>query len=118
MWWIPRTVHFVDYRKKKLFLLFDCVHVNSDISSIKNLNSFEKSLAYRWKLNAFRTKYSKNVSCVCGNLISRKHILNCVDLKRHLPSIQNVPINSVFAQSSLLQAFFKELRASPIGSLL
>ena len=91
---------------------------NFHIKSLSQLTIFEQRLAYRWKLNSFRTKYNKKVKCICGNNISNQHILQCVNLKRYLISISNEDYNTVFTHNNLLCNFFKELIRCPINSFL
>ena len=42
------------------------------------------SLMCRWKLNAFKTKFVKNIFCVCGSKITIEHILECNNIKEDI----------------------------------
>ena len=77
-----------------------------------------KSLAYRWKLNSFRNKTNLKIRVICGNHITIDHILNCIDLKLHLPILVENGIDTVFKNSELILIFFKQLQSSPIGSFI
>ena len=88
------------------------------VSNMNTKNRFLKQLAYRWKLNAFKTKYSQHGKCICNEPITREHILACIQLKQYLPSLSEVSLNTVFTCRNLICTFFKDLLESPIGSLL
>ena len=55
---------------------------------LSNLNCSRKisSLIFRLKLNALKTKFVKNIRCICGTTISVSHILlNCQQIRSLLP---------------------------------
>ncbi len=44
---------------------------------------------YRLRLNAFKTKFCKEIYCICGETISVDHLLlHCNEIKKILPSNQ------------------------------
>ena len=78
-----------------------------------------KSLFFRIRLNAFITKFSKNVKCMCGGYISNNHIiLDCQNLKPHLPVFSEKSLEQVLSNVSLMFEIAKSLSLSPIGHLL
>ncbi len=82
-------------------------------------------LIYRLKLNAFKTKYSQNIKCICGKEISPQHILyKCKALKPFLPEILTQEncvkpqLQNIFANHQLMFTIAKGLLKSPVGILL
>jgi ribonuclease HI len=75
-------------------------------------------LINRWKTEAFKTKYVKNVSCICNSIITVDHILNCVTLRQHIPVLETHLVADIFRSYDLMYDFFNSLLLSPIGSLL
>ena len=83
--------------KSQLFT-FEQIH-NIQSLNIHNVHTFKyfMSIFYRLKLNAFKTKYSKMVKCLCGQKITASHILfDCLFLKRFLPVLSGHCMNTVF----------------------
>ena len=76
------------------------------------------TLSYRWKLDAFRTKYVKNITCVCNAPLIRDHILKCKLLRPYLPELDIATPNVLFSSCQLLLKFFKSLLDSPVGNVL
>ena len=83
------------------------------------------SLAFRLKLDSFKTKFVKNVYCCCGEKISRDHILfTCGFMRMFLPvsltniykSIEDLP--ALLQDSPVLMDTAKNLFYSPLGRLL
>ena len=77
-----------------------------------------KSLAYRWKLNSFRSKHNPRITCLCGNHITIEHILSCINLRPHLAVLSENNTDILFKDKNLIVIFFKQLLNSPIGSFL
>ena len=73
---------------------------------------------HRWKLNAFKTKYVKNVVCVCGNKITPVHIVTCNEMKNIIPVLKQNTVQAIFQSSALTYDFFVQLERSPIGKYL
>ena len=77
------------------------------------------SLVYRLKLNSFKTKFVKNVKCVCGKDITSKHIiLECNILRHILPCFSEKSMTEILENTTLLYSLAIILQNSPIGSLL
>ena len=77
------------------------------------------SICHRVKLNAFKTKFSKNVQCICGGPLTSIHVVfECHLLKTHLPNLHYDTFKGVLEDSALLFKIAKGLLGSPIGSLL
>ena len=75
------------------------------------------SLAYRLSLNSLKTKYCKNIACICKNKLTVKHILNpCNIIKTILPVELSVTDNLEY--NTFVLAVAKALIYSPIGQLL
>ena len=94
---------------------------NLDIQRIKNNCGVTKtllSLMYRWKLDAFKTKYVKGISCICGSKISPSHILSCNSLDKFIPVLKQTNLDCVFNSPKLICDFFVSLEKSPIGHYL
>jgi ribonuclease HI len=75
-------------------------------------------LINRWKLEAFRTKYVRNVSCICKSSITVEHILNCLAIRQHIPVLETHLVADIFLSYDLMYEFFNSLILSPIGSSL
>ena len=95
-------------------LIFDNV-----LNSHKNLGLYNRrntlSLVYRFKLNAFKTKFSKNVNCICGDKITNSHILfHCASLKPLLPDVRSYPLEQILSEPSLLLDIVFALIETPI----
>ena len=55
------------------------------------------ALLFRIKLNAFFTKFSKNVTCLCGKHITNTHIIfECQIVKTFLPPFSENSLDKVF----------------------
>ena len=76
------------------------------------------SLMFRWNTNGFITKFSKNISCICGDKITKDHILNCQQLKQSIPILGQYPFTDIKNCTSFSSEFLKSLLSSPIGSFL
>ena len=77
------------------------------------------SLMYRFKLNAFRTKYVKDVNCICGEKITNSHVIfNCGHLKAFLPAVPSLSLDQILSEPSLLLDIVLALIRSPIIQFL
>ena len=76
------------------------------------------TLRNRWNTNAFKTKFVKNVACVCKHIISREHIIHCKDMRPYLPELENLPFKDICRDPTLSFNFLRSLMISPLGSLL
>ena len=77
------------------------------------------SLLYRLKLDAFKTKFSKNITCLCGERISSGHILSqCEDLKPFLPNIPKYSFQKIISDHKILWDIVVALIQSPISRYL
>ena len=84
------------------------------------------SLIHRFRLNAFRTKYCKNIKCACGNELSVKHLLKeCPNVKRliyehsaELGLLSRSPTEVILNDYKLLCNITKYLNSSPVGIFL
>ena len=73
------------------------------------------SLIYRFKLNAFKRKFSKDTNCICGDKITNSHILfHCEHLKPFLPVIPNHPLEQILSNPSLMWDIIFALIHSPL----
>ena len=59
---LVKTVYKQIEKKKSVFAIPSCLR-------------FLARLIYKLRLNTWNTKYSQNVTCVCKNILSVKHIL-------------------------------------------
>ena len=76
------------------------------------------TLLTRMKLNALKTKFSKNVTCICGDDLSVHHIIfNCGILRSKFPHLPQT-LREVFLDHDLLIAMAKCLLDSPIYAQL
>ena len=109
---------------------------SSELTSIVKNNSTSRFISHlkireiicvsnRLKLNALKTKYCKNINCVCGQTLSIDHIFKfCADIKEYIPREIIQQINSypnrenVMNNPSLLINLSMFLINSPIGLLL
>ena len=92
-----------------------------DIKTVKqnfSVNRSLLSLMYRWKLNAFKTKYVINVLCVCGSKITAEHIVICKDMKKFIPVLKLYTVQDIFQRPALTYEFFVHMVRSPIGKFL
>ena len=92
-----------------------------DIKSVQNkfnLNKSILSLMYRWKLDAFKTKYVKNIVCLCKNKITREHIVTCPKLKQLIPMLKYYSAQAIFETPALTYNFFVSLERTPLGKYL
>ena len=77
------------------------------------------SLVYRFKLNAFKTKFVKGIKCCCGSEISGSHIIfECKDLKPFLPNITENSLEKVLNDFLLMFKICNCLLHSPVAHLL
>ena len=49
--------------------------LQKDKSAIPSCSRYLARVIYKIRLNSWNTKYSQNVTCVCKNILSVKHIL-------------------------------------------
>ena len=111
-----------------------CIKTLSTIQSsiiLKNLSTTRSrqimSLMFKLRLNAFRTKFTKDIKCLCGNQITIKHfLLHCPIvngqitksfgnfLHAHIPLTTEKILNDFI----LLNFFSEILHSSPIGIFL
>ena len=100
---------------------YDNNFMNFDINKIKaqfNTGRKIQSLMFKWKLDAFKTKYNRNVFCLCGNQITNIHIISCIKMVEHIPSLSmNTPEN-IFNSPLRTYEFFVSLSKSPIADVL
>ena len=84
------------------------------------------SLVHRFRLNALRTKYCKNIICACGNELSVKHLLKeCPNVKRlsyehsaELGLLRKSPFEAILNDYKLLSNISQYLNSSPVGIFL
>ena len=93
---------------------FDIQCMKNNLKTTRNL----LSLMYRWKLDAFKTKYVKNAVCICGCKISPCHILVCNSLKTFIPVLMQNSSENIFGLPELTYNFLVSLENSPIGHYL
>jgi ribonuclease HI len=91
-------------------------------SKLYSCNRHLSKLIYKLKLNAWNTKFSQNVVCVCSQQISVKHIFfECpVLLKLYAEKslkMKNFDISSIF-DSDIIVDIVKIISISPVYSLL
>ena len=87
-------------------------------SNIKHCRAIT-TLIFKIKLNAFKTKFSKNVTCLCGNRISTQHILfDCKILQNRLPHIRALSMKDICSNQTLLITVANCLLLSPVYALL
>ena len=61
------------------------------------------SLFYRVKLDSYITKFSKNVTCPCGQRFINHHILlECPAFQSILPSFDQTPLSDILCDSALI----------------
>ena len=114
------------YLLKKQFLnnSLNDAHTSAVNKPVKTNSSFIiarriKSLLFRIKLNAFVTKFSKNVRCLCGESISSTHIIfECQSVTPFLPTFSEHSLEKVFDNFKLAFDIAEGLMNSPLGHLL
>ena len=87
------------------------------ISRSRNISS----LIAKLRLNALKTKYSNNITCVCKNILSVPHIIkDCCIFQDYLKDIPNIdkPIQSILNDIESLTQLAKKLHNSTIKNLL
>ena len=102
------------------------VERNLNLSSTSNYYTRKLvSLFFRFRLNAFRTKYIQNAKCLCGDKLDINHILfRCQPLRQLLPksftdlSLQEDRIIDILQNTNLICDIIKSLTHSSILSLL
>ena len=84
-----------------------------------------KSLIFRIRLDAYKTKYCKNVTCICGQNITPFHVIFlCRNTKKYLP-IWLLSLNpsianfwDIFGNEAKAIEAVKAIVKSPVGHLL
>ena len=85
------------------------------------------SLMFKIRLNAFKTKFSKDIKCICGHQVSIKHLLlQCPNIKTEVKKMVGEILNSqspltvpkIVNDFYLLKCFSEVLHLSPVGILL
>ena len=78
---------------------------------------------YKLRLNSWNTKYSQNVTCVCKNVLSVKHILECpitTELFQtngyDLHAYNNV--RDILYNNEVITNIVKSIVHSPVGKLV
>ena len=100
------------------------INVLSNVSHSKTYSNIVSArrvyaLFFRMKLNAFITKFSKGVKCLCGQRITSFHIVfQCRRVKHFLPSFSEHSLESIFKNFELACQIAKTLLHSPMGHLL
>ena len=83
-------------------------YVFDDISKTKAYTNIirgrqVKNLFFRIRMNAFVTKFSKNVQCLCGESISNAHVMfDCQNMKPYLPTIPHNSLEEVLNDVKLM----------------
>ena len=101
-----------------LYLPFKVLDVNNlVISQSRNIFYSRKVLALmtRWKLNAFKTKYKNNISCLCGQQINPQHILTCQMVRQFVHVLEQHKMSDIVKDHTLTYNFFKTLLNSPLS---
>ena len=96
----------------------DMFDINKTKQYFTSLNRSLSSLMYRWKLDAFKTKYVKNIVCLCGNKITPCHIFSCNNLKASMPVLMHNNVQTIFKSPTLIYDLFASLEQSSIGLYL
>ena len=92
--------------------------INLYRGNVKNRRSIAAVIS-RLKLNALKTKYSKNVKCTCGDMLSPQHIIfDCSNIRNVIPPIDKKSMKEFFSDHSLVLTVAKSLLSSSIYSLL
>ena len=100
-----------------------CKHIIKEVykEGIVKQNNVIVSLICRLKLNSIRTKYNKNIKCICGEKISPEHIiLHCKGMEVFLPKHKETSLDGFFSinNSILVISTVKDLLNSPIANFL
>jgi ribonuclease HI len=77
-----------------------------------------QTIMCRWKLDGFRTKYVKEVTCICNFRLSPDHILKCKSLRPYISILNSHSVDAIFSEPILYLAFFQAVLDSPVGYLL
>eukprot|EP00745_Piridium_sociabile_P029217 TRINITY_DN4763_c1_g1_i13.p1 TRINITY_DN4763_c1_g1~~TRINITY_DN4763_c1_g1_i13.p1 ORF type:complete len:239 (+),score=0.05 TRINITY_DN4763_c1_g1_i13:231-947(+) len=95
------------------------------LSNLPTMHSRQiTSLMYRFRLNAFRTKCSKNIHCICGKQITVNHLLvHCPGVRQLVPKtlvdhyLTSLPLSTenILNNYSLLRVFSEFLNSCPVG---
>ena len=99
-------------------------HISCYTQVCRCQNRLLTKLMYRLKLDALRTKFCKNVMCICGSKLSPRHvILQCELLEPCFPRrltdrLLKMTFDQIISDKVLLLDIVKVLVRSPVGNLL
>ena len=86
---------------------------------------FSKSNIYKLRINSWNTKYSQNVTCICKNILSVKHILlECPVLTTELFQKNEYDLNAcnnvrdILYNTDVISHIVKLIVHSPVGKLV
>ena len=112
--------------KRMLHKIFPLAFVKNKLSN-SSLYYFRHvmSIIFRLRTNSLKTKFSKNVKCLCGQYISVIHILrDCNDIRKFLPdsfksiSFSQENLKEILNNPDIIFCLVEALLHSPIGNLM
>ena len=86
--------------------------------------SYLLHVIYKLRLNSWNTKYSQNVTCVCKNNLSVKHILLECPITRELFQKNGYDLNAysnvrdILHNTDVITNIVKSIVHSPVGKLV
>ena len=104
------------------------LYINKLKKSKSTIPSYSKYLArviYKLRLNSWNTKYSQNVTCVCENILSVKHILLKCPIttelfqkkRRYDLNVYN-NVRYILYYTDVITNIVKSIVHSPVGKLV
>ena len=93
-------------------------------SAMPSCSRYLARVIYKLRLNSWNTKYSQNVTCVCKNILSVKHILlECPMLQSYfrkngydLNAYNNV--RDILYNTDVITNIVRSIVHSPVGNLV
>ena len=92
--------------------------------AIPSCSRYVTRVIYKLRLNAWNTKYSQNVTCVCKNILSVKHILLECPITTELFQKNGYDFNAcnnvrdILCNTDIINSIVKLIVYSPVGKLV
>ena len=109
-----------DYR-----LLFDYINkLKKSKFAIPSCSRYLSRVIYKLRLNSWNTKYSQNVTCVCRNILSVKHILLECPFTTQLFQKNGYDLNAynnvrdILYNTDVITNIVRSIVHSPVGNLV
>ena len=93
-------------------------------SVLSSCSRYLARVIYKLRLNSWNTKYSKNVTCICKNILSVKHILLECPITTELFQKNGYDLNAynnvrdILYNTDVITNIVKSIVHSPVGKLV